>query len=382
MVGIVADDLTGAAELAGVAWRYGFSAEVHTVSTCAAGAEAVAIDTDSRHCDASEANRRVGEAARHLKSLDAEWIYKKVDSLLRGAVPLEVEAVLSALGLNRALLVPVNPGLGRVIRDGTYFIDGTPIHETSFRNDPQHPRISSRVLEMLGSAGRRPMTVCRPEQAMPPGGIVVGEGASSADLRAWAGRLNPGILPAGAAEFFSAILERKGFIQRQSPFVEPRSGQGLTLFVCGSMATSAHDFLDECRRRGWPVVAMPLGLGQRTVSSEALVRLWATEVIRAFARRPQVVIHIGGHAETGDENRLTRLLVATVKAVVSQLTVAEINAEGGATAAALGRGLGWDRLCVVREISPGVVMMRAGGTSRTSFTVKPGSYKWPAPMVA
>jgi D-threonate/D-erythronate kinase len=381
MVGILADDLAGAAELAGVAWRHGLSAEVHTLSTCAANAEAVAIDTDSRHCDAVEATRRVTEAAQHLKSLGAEWIYKKVDSLLRGPVSAEVEAALSALQLNRALLVPVNPGRDRVIRDGTYFIDGTPIHETAFRNDPQHPRTSSRVLEMLGPARSRPIDVCRPDQAMPRAGIVVGEGATTADLQAWAGQLDPGILPSGAAEFFSAILDRKRFAHNQSQFVDSMSGQGPTLFVCGSLAASALDFVDGCRQRGLPVVPMPSSLSQKTKSPNALVQLWAKEVIGGFARRSQVVITIGRPAVTEDEGRLTGLLVATVKAVVSQVTAAEINAEGGATAAALSRVMGWDRLRVIREISPGVVMMRAGEHSRIAFTVKPGSYKWPAALV-
>ncbi|MCX6896431.1 MAG: four-carbon acid sugar kinase family protein, partial [Verrucomicrobia bacterium] len=183
LVGIIADDLTGAAELAGVAWRLGFTAEIHADSTGTTSAEVIAIDTDSRHCDATEATRRVAAAAQHLKALGVEWIYKKVDSVLRGSVLVETEALLDVLKLNRALLVPANPGLGRVIRDGKYFIAGTPVHETDFRNDPQHPRTSAQVLEMLGRSATRSIIVCRPDQPLPAGGIVVGEAAAKEDLQ-------------------------------------------------------------------------------------------------------------------------------------------------------------------------------------------------------
>ena len=51
----------------------------------------------------------------------------------------EIEAVLGPLGLRRALLVPANPALGRVIRGGCYFIDGIPIDKTDFGQDPEYP---------------------------------------------------------------------------------------------------------------------------------------------------------------------------------------------------------------------------------------------------
>ena len=70
---------------------------------------------------------------------DAQRMFKKVDSVLRGPVAAEIEAALDGLGLDRAVLVPANPSRGRIIRDGAYFMDGVPLDETEFADDPMHP---------------------------------------------------------------------------------------------------------------------------------------------------------------------------------------------------------------------------------------------------
>src|SRR5439155_13896885 len=95
-----------------------------------------------------------------LTASRAQWIYKKVDSVLRGHLLVELEAMMDQLGLNRALLVPANPSLERVVRNGQYFVRGKPIHETDFRLDPEYPRYTSSVGELLGASGARSVHVC------------------------------------------------------------------------------------------------------------------------------------------------------------------------------------------------------------------------------
>src|SRR3954468_12100362 len=153
MIGVISDDLTGAAELGAVGLRYGLSAEIVTGGEPGGKAELMCLDTSSRSCPPEEAARRAAEAARSLKGAGASWIYKKVDSVLRGHVAAEVDAVMKELGLKVALMVPANPLLGRVIRDGRYYVRGKPIQETEFAQDPEYPRKSAGVLELLGGSG-------------------------------------------------------------------------------------------------------------------------------------------------------------------------------------------------------------------------------------
>lgn len=106
----------------------------------------------------------MARAACGLRHLRARWIYNKTDSVLRGNVTHEVEAVIQALGLDGVLLVPANPSLGRTIEGGRYFVRGRPLHETEFARDPRHQRVcgkpvrtgDSRVFVPGGTGWRDP----------------------------------------------------------------------------------------------------------------------------------------------------------------------------------------------------------------------------------
>src|SRR5436305_12684956 len=95
---VSADDLTGAADcgiasaLAGLPTFVAFSAR----ATPPAGAQVVAVDTDSRAASATEAAARVRTAAAAAWSSGARTLYKKIDSTLRGNVGVEVAAALAA----------------------------------------------------------------------------------------------------------------------------------------------------------------------------------------------------------------------------------------------------------------------------------------------
>src|ERR1051325_2475639 len=210
MIGVISDDLTGAAELGAVGLRYGLSAEIAVGGGTGGKAELVCMDTSSRSCSPEEAAKRTAAAAQSLKAGGAAWIYKKVDSVLRGHVVAEVEAAMKELGLNLALLVPANPLLGRVIRDGRYYVRGKPIHETEFAQDPEYPRESASVKELLGAPGSYRVQLLKWPAAIPESGIAVGEEGAALDLQRWAASHNARTLAAGGAEFFASLLAAGG----------------------------------------------------------------------------------------------------------------------------------------------------------------------------
>jgi len=106
---VIADDLSGAAELAGAAAGMGFSAEVHTHFDASSGADVIAVDADSRGMASFEARRVVGEITEKVLRAAPKWIYKKTDSVLRGNVRIEIERIASVAGLSGAMLMPANP---------------------------------------------------------------------------------------------------------------------------------------------------------------------------------------------------------------------------------------------------------------------------------
>jgi len=379
--GVIADDLTGAAELAGVALRYQLSAEVHSGANGPFDAAVVLLDTDSREVSATEAGRRVTQAAQYLRTRHAAWFYKKVDSVLRGSVLAELHAARLTLRCRRVLLVPTNPTLGRVIKRGCYYVGGHLIHKTSFRHDPKHPCVSSRVLAMLGTGRSEILSLRRPDQSLPERGIIIGAASTKEDLLAWASRLDETTLPAGAAEFFAAVLETKGYRACTCPPLPPPMlpGKSRTLFVCGSAAEATRNFLHRCGRLGLPVFFLPAQLQSAANPADGLIRQWAADAARAFEPHARVVLAINNPllADPLAARRLCDQLVAAAQAVLKQVPVSDLCVEGGATAAALLHSMGWTRLAVIRELSPGVVTMRPAATASVKVTLKPGSYAWP-----
>src|ERR1700744_1482682 len=186
MIGVIADDLTGAAEIGAVGLRHGLRAEIVRSGEPSGHTDIVCVDTDSRSCKTDEARHRAASAAKLLRAAGARWIYKKVDSVLRGHVTAEVEAVMRQLKLERALLLPANPSLGRTIRDGHYFVRGKLIHKTEFARDPEYPRRSARVLRVLKVGEIFSIRVVNGDRSLPAETIVVGEAGTSQDVCEWA----------------------------------------------------------------------------------------------------------------------------------------------------------------------------------------------------
>ncbi len=259
MIGVIADDLTGAAEIGAVGLRHGLRAEVLLSGDPSGSADLVCIDTDSRSCRPEEAGRRSAAAANLLTSREADWIYKKVDSVLRGQITAEIQAILRELGISRALLIPANPSLGRTIKNGNYFIQSKPIHETEFARDPEYPRTSSRVHDLLAATETSTVAVCATEDALPSHGIVVGQVESVNDLRTWASRQSNAMLVAGGAEFFAALLAAAGHKPgRVAPVAtKPALVNEREVFVCGSTSESSREFIRSARESGTQVFSLP-----------------------------------------------------------------------------------------------------------------------------
>jgi uncharacterized protein YgbK (DUF1537 family) len=382
MIGVISDDLTGAAELGAVGLRYGMAAEIVAAGEPSGSAELVCVDTSSRSCAPDEAARRTAAAARVLKVAGATWIYKKVDSVLRGHVITELEALMKELGLNLALLVPANPLLGRVIRDGKYYVRGELIDQTEFANDPEYPRKSSAVKEMLGGASFRVQLIRWPA-AIPESGIVVGEAGTPLDLQRWAASQNAKMVAAGGAEYFAALLAAAGHkAARNRSASESERRDEKQLFVCGSASESSCAFARDAQAKGSPVISLPQTLAQNIALEQEQISALSTKVSDALKTHQRAILNVGLPV-VPDKNVAGRLLNELGSVAEKALRVGGIQhvfAEGGSTAAELVRRMGWTRLKVVREEARGVVTLAPEGAGELLLTMKPGSYVWPASL--
>ena len=376
--------MTGAAELGAVAARRGLRADIVDATTARVSTDVLIFDTDSRSCEPAVAERRAGEAANYLRSQGARWIYKKTDSVLRGPITAEVAAVMRSLQLRRTLFVPANPSRGRIIRRGRYLVNDVPLNETDFRYDPEHPRTSAEVLELLPSSPSLSISVLEWPGPLPESGIAVGAVETPAHVAAWATKLSDDTLPAGGVEFFEALMIARGAGSKSLPTVTSRRASvEQQLFVCGSISESCRHFAEAAARRGVPVFPLPESVARAAEIPERDFLALVQRVVAALRKHSQAILHVGLPLATGREQAKTygNQLVRVAAAVLNGAPVGQVCAEGGATAAALVRRMAWSPLRVLAEIGPGVALLGVESDGTHQLLVKPGSYTWPEALL-
>jgi uncharacterized protein YgbK (DUF1537 family) len=348
---VIADDVSGAAELAGIAFAHGLTAEVQTRFEPASEAQVLAIDTDSRGLPAEAAVERVRAVAEQVVATQPMLIFKKVDSLLRGQPRAEIVAVLAATGKRRAALVPANPSRGRVIEAGRYFIGGVPLDQTEFANDPDYPRQSAEIAALLGG---------------PAEAIVVPDAVNAGDLERITRSLDAATLAAGAADFFAAILAHRGYLPDSSAPAD-RSLDPPALLVCGSIAAWSTRHAESA------TASLPI------VSPDQAGNGWLEIATQTLRNRGALVLTVADRAvPTEQRGEVFDRFSAAASELVRRARPATVLAEGGATAAALARHLGWSRLDIAAAAPTGVGALRPIAAALSPLVLfKPGSYPWP-----
>jgi uncharacterized protein YgbK (DUF1537 family) len=378
---VVADDLTGAAEIAGIVRRYGLGARivraVHGLRDVA-DEGATVIDTDSRALSANEAADRVRRVLEPLPASFFTLVYKKTDSALRGPVLAEVNAVMSWSGATRSALLAQNPSRGRTIQDGIYRVDGVPIDRTPFARDPQHPARSSRVLELLGEFSGLEVHSAVSHASDLKEGLSVCDARNEDDVL-WRAALLPGdVLPAGGADFFGQLLEVRGLRRRKREPLPPFTGSAL--LVRGTTAPPTEEEEKWIDSRWFADCAAPVEMLYEPSQRERLHR-FAAMVARSLELGGRVAVSLIGDVKPSASIEIERSLAEVVQVATGAFPVEHLLLTGGATAAAVCRRMGWNTLSVSRELSPGVVMCGVSEGSGPQLTLKPGSYPWPGAWI-
>jgi 4-hydroxythreonine-4-phosphate dehydrogenase len=125
---ILADDLTGAADCAAAFLRTASEVVVALDERARLDAPVLAIDLNTRNLSMEEACAKVERAFGRRRARNADFLFKKIDSTLRGNVGSELRAARKALGAQRPiLLAPAFPAQGRTVRNGRVHVNGKPL---------------------------------------------------------------------------------------------------------------------------------------------------------------------------------------------------------------------------------------------------------------
>lgn len=127
-LGIIADDLSGACDSAAEFASRNFASfvDLQNEIDLVEQAEILAVSTETRNESPDKAAAGVVEVFDRLRLAGVHYIYKKVDSTLRGNCRVEIDALLSAGPFDRALIVPAFPETGRYVRSGLLFMGDDP----------------------------------------------------------------------------------------------------------------------------------------------------------------------------------------------------------------------------------------------------------------
>lgn len=161
MIAIIADDLTGANDTGVQYKKNGYSTTVKIMndndvtSKMFKTSDVVVINTDSRPLNSKDAYDTVYSLAKNLNTLDdIEYIYKKVDSLMRGNPAPELEAIIDATGAKVAIVASAFPDNGRIVTDGTLMMpDNKHVDITNiFNTETKKKAVNVRIINIREGA--------------------------------------------------------------------------------------------------------------------------------------------------------------------------------------------------------------------------------------
>lgn len=154
IVGIIADDLTGANDTAlqfhlkGANTQILLADEIEPLNI--KGTQTWAISTESRNIEAEKAFEKVVKASKMFtEKLNPDFIYKKIDSTIRGNIAVEVLGILSVTDFETSVIVPAFPAEMRTTVGGYHMLKGVPIERTEMALDPHSPIMESHVPTLL-----------------------------------------------------------------------------------------------------------------------------------------------------------------------------------------------------------------------------------------
>ena len=349
MIAVIADDFTGAAELAGISLRYGLKVELCVDKVEYKKGDVLVISTDSRSLRKDEAIAVTKKIMRQVLQLKPKWVYKKIDSVLRGYVLDELKVQMQLMNKTKAFIMPANPSLGRTIKEGEYLVNGVKISETGFANDPEFPIKTSSVKEILSNE----VEAIRSDEDASKG-IIVGEVINFEDYKYWVDKIDKETILVGAGDFYIALLNKSYSPKPQQAF-QVRTPH---LWVCG---TAFKERKEEIKK-----------LDCVSYLPEIINEEWLEKTTDIIRKQQKGIITISESSAPAAE--LRTIMAKAVGKIVQRVSIKEIFIEGGSTAAPIVAELNITTLEPVNELQRGVVRMRSGDLF---ITVKPGSYELP-----
>ena len=419
LFGAVADDDTGASDLAGMLAEQRLRTllvidlpEPAQLEEWSAGQHAVVMAEGTRNLPAEEARARTRSAIRLLKSRDPRAFQIKYcstfDSTAEGNIGPTVDAALEELGEEFTVALPALPVNGRTTYRGHHFVHDRLLSDSPMRDHPLTPMTNANLVELLGRQTARRVGLA-PYEAVESGtdklkeyfqtlrgegvSIAVVDCLSDAHVRTVCRAAADLRLVTGSSAFGQGLPEvwrERGRVEELDVQAPPSStnaeGRG-RLVVAGSCSVATRAQNRWFESHGAPSYRVE----PRALLGEELKRAPLVESIRAHVEagrdcllyttdEPAEVARVQEWAAAQGLDvpalggRLAYALADLVAEVLESSRVSGLVFAGGETSGALCRRLHLGALRVGRNIEPGVPLCHSLGRYKLPVVLKSGNF--------
>jgi 3-dehydrotetronate 4-kinase len=389
-LGCIADDFTGATDLANNLVRTGFRVtQINGLPTSPLNtpADAVVVALKSRTIAAQEAVSQSLEALAWLRAAGAQQIYFKYcstfDSTPAGNIGPVAEALMAALETDFTIATPAFPDNGRTVFKGHLFVGDQLLHESGMAHHPLTPMTDSNLVRVLQAQCKAVVglvdhrTVAQGAkaiedriQALKAEGVrlAVVDAVSNEDLI----RLGPALkglplITAGSGVAIGLAPNHALAHAHQAASLPPTQGRAVVL--SGSCSVASNQQVAHFQSTGQPSLAIdvPRALAGAPVAQEALA--WAQNAL-ATTHGPILIYSTSSpdavkahQSKTGAMavGEALESVMAQIAAGLPALGVGQLVVAGGETSGACVQALGLHQLQIGPQIDPGVPWCHANG---------------------
>jgi 3-dehydrotetronate 4-kinase len=408
LLGCIADDFTGATDLANNLVRAGMRV-VQTIGVPSAPlqaeVDAVVVALKSRTIAPADAVAQSLAALRWLQAQAAQQFYFKVcstfDSTPQGNIGPVTDALMDALGCGFVAVTPAFPDNQRAVFKGHLFVGDALLSDSGMRSHPLTPMTDANLVRVLQAQTQRRVGLIdhgvvargaaaiagRMAQLQRDGvGMAIVDAIRNDDLMQLGAALKGHALVTAGSGVAIGLPANWGLAPSPGAAVLPPAS-GLKAIVSGSCSIATNGQVAHAREAGLPVFEVdPLQLAAGAdVAAQALA--WARQHLpagpvlitaTAEAAQLQAVQAQLGAARAGElvEHTLATIGRGLVQGGVRQLVVA-----GGETSGAVVQALGITQLQIGAQIDPGVPWCAAASPSADGalvhITLKSGNFGTP-----
>jgi uncharacterized protein YgbK (DUF1537 family) len=152
LIGVVADDTTGANDIGIMFSKNQYSVKILTYNenlNPEKDVDVLIIDTDSRLDPPQVSYDKVFKATKILQKMGCSMYYNKTCSVFRGNIGKEFDAMMDALDEKFAVISLAFPKNGRKTLYGIHTVYGKLLENSEFAKDPVHPMRQSDLVAIL-----------------------------------------------------------------------------------------------------------------------------------------------------------------------------------------------------------------------------------------